>query len=106
MKKFVQMVLAATLICGSSVFTACSSDNDDNPSQEQAKKNRKEFILHARQNLKTLADNLNFRSWDAANTLNQRFNQYVLNNPEFSRVVIASFIQKAMQTIKPVEEGS
>jgi hypothetical protein len=106
MKKFVQMVLAATLICGSSVFTACSSDNDDNPSQEQAKKNRKEFILHTRQNLKTLADNLNFRSWEAANTLNLRFNQYVLNNPEFSRVVIASFIQKAMQTIKPVEEGS
>ena len=27
-------VLAATLICGTSVFTSCSSDNDDNPSPE------------------------------------------------------------------------
>ena len=27
-------VLAATLICGASVFTSCSSDNDDNPSPE------------------------------------------------------------------------
>ena len=26
-----QWVLAATLICGTSVFTSCSSDNDDNP---------------------------------------------------------------------------
>ena len=24
-------MLAATLICGASVFTSCSSDNDDNP---------------------------------------------------------------------------
>lgn len=105
MKKIVQMLLAATLISGSSVFTACKSDNVDNP-QEQVKKNRKEFVQHTRQNLKTLAENMNFRSWDAANMLNQQFNQYVLNNPEFSRVVIASFIQKAIQTIKPVEEGS
>ena len=26
-----QWVLAATLVCGASVFTSCSSDNDDNP---------------------------------------------------------------------------
>ena len=106
MKKFVQMVLAATLICGSSVFTACSSDVGDNPAQEQAKKDRKEFVQHTRQNLKMMAENLNFRSWDAANTLNLRFNQYVLNNPGFSRAVLAAFIQKTMQSIKPVEEGS
>ena len=29
-----QWVLAATLICGTSVFNSCSSDNDDNPSPE------------------------------------------------------------------------
>ena len=29
-----QWVLAATLVCGASVFTSCSSDNDDNPSPE------------------------------------------------------------------------
>jgi hypothetical protein len=32
MKHFMNWVLAATLICGASVFTACSS-NDDNPTQ-------------------------------------------------------------------------
>ena len=31
MKNLMQWVLAATLICGTSVFTSCSSDNDDNP---------------------------------------------------------------------------
>ena len=30
MKKMIQWVLVATLTCGASVFTACSS-NDDNP---------------------------------------------------------------------------
>ncbi|MBQ4484844.1 MAG: hypothetical protein II934_07590, partial [Prevotella sp.] len=30
MKKIMHWVLAATLICGTSVFNSCSSDNDDN----------------------------------------------------------------------------
>ena len=34
MKRIMQWVLAATLICGTSVFNSCSSDNDDNPSPE------------------------------------------------------------------------
>ena len=31
MKKIMQWVLAATLICGASMFTSCTSDEDDNP---------------------------------------------------------------------------
>lgn len=31
MKKFIQWVMAATLVCGSSLFTACVTDNGDNP---------------------------------------------------------------------------
>ena len=100
-------VLAATLICGASVFTSCSAnDTNDNPSQEQAKKDRKEFVAHTRATLKDLAENLNFSSWNAANTLNQYFNQYVLNNPGFEKAVLATFMQKTQQSIKPVEEGS
>lgn len=34
MKNLMQWVLAATLICGTSVFNSCSSDNDDNPVPE------------------------------------------------------------------------
>ena len=98
-------VLAATLICGATVFTSCSS-SEDNPAQEQAKKNRKEFIKHTRQNLKDIAENLNFYSWDLANTINQEFNTTVLNNPEFEKAIIPLFIQKVRESIKPVEEGS
>jgi len=106
MKKILNWVLAATLVCSASVFTACSSDNDDNPAQEQAKKNRKEFIEHTRSVMKNLAENLNFGSWTAANTLNLYFNQYVLNNPEFNKTVLNAFMQKMQQSVKPVEEGS
>ena len=31
MKKIMHWMLAAILICGASVFTACTSDNSDNP---------------------------------------------------------------------------
>ena len=34
MKNLMQWLLAATLICGTSVFTSCSPDNDDNPVPE------------------------------------------------------------------------
>ena len=53
-------MLAAILICGASVFTSCANDTSDNPAQEQAKKNRKEFISHTRSMMKDLAENLNF----------------------------------------------
>ena len=107
MKKMMNWVLAATLVCGASVFTACSNDNSDNAgSIEQAKKNRKEFVAHTRATLKDLAENLNFNSWEYANTLNQYFNQYVLNNPDFEKAVLNAFMQKVMASVKPVEAGS
>ena len=100
-------VLAATLISGACVMTSCSNDNSDNAgSIEQAKKNRKEFVAHTRQNLKDLAENLNFTSWNAANELNTHFNQYVLNNPDFEKAVLNAFMQKVMTSVKPVEAGS
>lgn len=107
MKKIINWVLAATLICGASVFTSCTAnDTNDNPSQEQAKKDRKEFIRHTRESLKEIAENLNFGSWEAANAINQNFNTTVLNNPEFEKAIIPLFTQKIRETVKPVEEGS
>ena len=97
-------VLAATLICGASVFTSCS-ESSDNPAPENAK-NRKEFIKHTRENLKDLAENLNFASWEIANRINQEFNTAVLNNPEFEKAIVPLFIQKIQEGIQPVEEGS
>ena len=107
MRKIMNWVLAATLICGASVFTSCSAnDANDNPSQEQAKENRKEFIQHTRENLKDMAENLNFASWEIANEINQGLNTAVLNNPEFEKAIIPLFTQKVRETVKPVEEGS
>ena len=31
MRKMIQWVMAVILICGASVFTACTSENNDNP---------------------------------------------------------------------------
>ena len=105
MKKMMNWVLAATMICGATVFTSCSN-SEDNPSEEQAKKDRKEFIKHTRENLKDLAENLNFTSWEVANNVNQEFNTTVLNNPEFEKAIIPLFTQKIREGIQPVEEGS
>ena len=97
-------MLAATLICGASVFTSCS-ESGDNPAPENAK-NRKEFIKHTRENLKDLAENLNFRSWEVANKINQEFNTTVLNNPQFEKAILPLFTEKSRESIQPVEEGS
>jgi hypothetical protein len=104
MKKMMNWVLAATLICGATTFTSCSV-NDDN-SSKTANENRKEFIKHTRENLKDIAENLNFGSWDLANKINQNFNTNVLNNPEFEKAIIPLFTQKIREGIQPVEEGS
>ena len=59
MRKMMYWVLAATFICGASVFTSCTNDSSDNPAPEQAKKDRKEFIRHTRENLKEVASSGN-----------------------------------------------
>lgn len=105
MRKMMNWVLAATFICGASVFTSCTNDTGDNPAPENTE-NRKEFIKHTRKNLKEVAENLNFTSWRIANKINQEFNTAVLNNPEFEKAIIPLFIQKILETVKPVEEGS
>jgi hypothetical protein len=55
--------------------------------------------------LKDLAENLNFSSWSTANSLNTYFNQYVLNNDEFSKSILLSYMLHALASIKPTEEG-
>ena len=42
MKKIMNWMLAAILICGASVFTSCSSNEDSPSPAEQSKKDRKE----------------------------------------------------------------
>ena len=106
MRKIMNWVLAAILICGASVFAACSSNEDSPSPAEQSKKDRKEFITHCRNNLKYMAEHMNFGSWEAANNLNMRLNEDVLNNPTFEKAVTPLFLQKIKESAKPVEEGS
>ena len=105
MKKIMNWMLAAIFICGASVFTACS-ESEDNPTPKPTEKNRKEFIAHTRANLKTMAENMNFLSWNAANDINQKFNTGVLNNPEFEKAIMPLFMQTLLKNVLPVEEGS
>jgi hypothetical protein len=97
-------VLAAILICGASVFTSCS-EGGDNPAPPSSK-DRKDFIEHTRNNLKYMAENVNFSSWEGANAINIIFNQYVLNNPEFEKAIIPLFLKSIAESTQPVEEGS
>ena len=99
MKKIFQWAMAAALICGASVFTACTSDTSDNPT-EQAKKNRKEFIQHTRQNLKEVAENLNFSTWNSVNYFNTYINQYVLLNDDFDKTISRTFGQEIQKTME------
>ena len=99
MRKIFQWAMAAALICGASVFTACSS-SEDNPAQEQAKKNRTEFIKHTRQNLKTLAENLNFSTWNSVNYFNTYINRDLLLNDEFDKTISRTFGQEIQKTME------
>ena len=99
MKKISLWMMAATMICGATVFTSCSN-SEDNPSQEQAKKNRKEFIKHTRQNLKEVAENLNFSTWNSVNYFNIYINQYVLLNDDFDKTLSRTFGQEIQKTME------
>ena len=99
MKKILNWVLAATLVCGASVMTSCTNDTSDNPAQEQAKKNRKEFIEHTRAVMKDLAENLNFSTWNSVNFFNTYLNQYVILNDDFDKTLSRTFGQEIQKTI-------
>ena len=112
MKKMHVWMLAAILVfCGASVFTSCSSDDDDknnDPVKEQteAEKNRDKFIEHTRAMVKDLAENLNFESWETANNFNLYFNQYVLANKDFENSLVSSIFHMLANNVRQVKEGS
>ncbi len=101
MQKIFQWAMAAALICGASVFTSCTNDTSDNPT-EQAKKNRTEFVKHTRQNLKTVAENLNFKTWNSVNYFNTYINQYLLLNDNFDKTISRTFGQEIQKSITPL----
>ena len=107
MKKMLQWVMAATLVCGASVFTACSSDDDDNNNsgnnETKGGKNRQEFVEHTRANLKSVAENLNFTTINSFNYMNTYLNEYLLLNDEFDKTISRVFAEKIQASLKPFE---
>ena len=101
MKKFMHWAMAATLICGASVFTACSSDDDDNNSGNNEKKlsqNRQEFVEHTRASLKGVAENLNFTTINSVSFMNTYLNQYILLNDDFDKAISRAFDEMIQAT--------
>ena len=102
MKKLMNWVLAATLVCGASVFTACS-DSNDNPTPKPGENIRKEFVEHTRQSLKTVAENLNFTTINSFTYMNTYLNEYLLLNDEFDKTISRAFAEKIQASLKPFE---
>ena len=100
-----QWVMAATLVCGASVFTACSSDDDDNNNsgnnETKGGKNRQEFVEHTRANLKSVAENLNFTTINSFTYMNTYLNEYLLLNDEFDKTISRAFAEKIQASLKP-----
>ena len=107
MKKMLQWVMAATLVCGASVFTACSSDDDDNNNsgnnETKGGKNRQEFVEHTRANLKSVAENLNFTTINSFTYMNTHLNEHLLLNDEFDKTISRVFAEKIQASLKPFE---
>ena len=101
----IQWVLAATFVCGTGVFTACSSSDDDSAKNEP-NSDRTEFVQHTRATLKDLSENLKFTSWEKANSYGDNFNQNVLTNEDFKLSFMTNTLLEGSKTIKDVEEGS
>ena len=102
MKRHFFGVMAAALICGSAVFSACSKDDDNSADEKKGGANRQEFIEHTRSNLKEVAENMNFSTWNSVNYFNTYINQYLLLNDEFDKTISRTFGQEIQKSIQPV----
>lgn len=103
--KPVKLMLAASIVCGSTLFSGCSDDNSANPDDVRFKtKMQAEFVKKTRSNLKEVAENLNFSSWSVANKLNMSFNEKVLTNPDFDKSISRMFSQQIQESIKEVDK--
>ena len=89
MQKFFSWVLAATLVCGASVLTACSS-NEDNPVQPELKTNIDE----------TKFPDDNFRNY----LLEQDYGKDgVLTDEEIRNITVMDVSEKDIKSLKGIE---
>lgn len=93
-------------VTSATMFTACDNDdNNGNDGKKTATSDRTVFQQHVKANLKAVAENLNFGSWEVANTLNQNFNVNVLNNPAFDQTLHQILQQQIQAGVQPASEA-
>ena len=106
-KLFSMLALLLMAVTSATVFTACSDDDDNkgNDIKNTETSERTIFQQHVKANLKAVAENLNFGSWEVANTLNQDFNVNVLNNPAFDQTLHQILQQQIQAGVQPASEA-
>ena len=65
-------------------------------------KDRRAFVAHTRQNLKEVAENLNFSTWNSINYFNTYINQYLLLNDDFDKTISRTFGQEIQKSLAPL----
>jgi hypothetical protein len=105
--KPMKWILATGFVCGAALFTACSDDSSSSPAPKAPpSENHAAFVEQTREDLKVLAQNLNFTSWEYANEMNMYFNEYVLLNDDFQKSIMSTISSDIQESLTPVEKGS
>ena len=112
MKKIQYWMLAAAIICGSSLFTACS-DNDDNPvtpADEEAKKVRTELVAHIKNDTELLAENLTTDGLSVTTQINTQLMTLMGKGrnlmANMKQLISMMAIKNAVANVKAVSPGS
>ena len=103
--KSLHYFISASLVCGAVAFTGCSDDSTSNASSDKSPK-QAAFIENTHNNMKSIAENLNFSSWKAANAMNLQFNEMLLTNPDFEKSVSTALAQQIPENTHNVKEGT
>lgn len=100
------MAIAFLAMASTFTLTSCGDDDDDSKKTETTETTKRSvFQQHVKGNLKTLAENMNFGSLNAASTVNHNFNENVLANPAFGQTLQAILRQQIEGNIAAASEA-
>ena len=110
MKRIINWVLFASLFLGLTMQMSCSSNDDDDPINEEARKERDELITHVENDVRILDENLDFQLFDMMTQIQSQLLTYIGKDPHFStnlkKVCALLAVRNAIQNARPVESGS
>lgn len=110
MKRIINWLLFASLFLGLTMQMSCSSNDDDDPINEEARKERDELITHVENDVRILDENLDFQLFDMMTQIQSQLLTYIGKDPHFStnlkKVCALLAVRNAIQNARPVESGS